>query len=149
MKNSIILIFIFTLWSLNALAGTWDSSSFGNDAALDWVENELKPDGLRAVERAVSSITKATGQLEADACSVAIAACEVLAASQGRPAPDLPGDIVVAAKKLPDKQTESFRTDAIKALDKILTSSELRELWKESNNLKDWEHAVRELRSRL
>src|SRR4051812_1038014 len=102
-----------------AQAGAWGYKSFGNDDALDWVGNFLARGGQSAVEKTIARVAKATGYLEAPQACYAIAACEVLAAAQGRPSPDLPKDVAALASKLPAKPSEAVRKNARDALDRI------------------------------
>jgi hypothetical protein len=132
-----------------AHGGTFSHTSFGNDAALDWITNDLKPYGQRAVERAISVIITSNGYLESPECCNAIAACEVLAVAQGRSSGTLPKDAAAEVKKLSSKQSDVLRRDARAALDKIIANSELRELWAETPKFKDWIAAVTDLRVRL
>jgi hypothetical protein len=106
----------------------------------------LSPDGFDAVERAISVDYKFDGAPPADVCSSAIAACEVIAAIQGRAAPNLPQEIVKHAKKLRVKPSESLRSQSRAVFDKILTDSKLKKFWSGS---KDWHKIVRSLQDRI
>jgi hypothetical protein len=142
---------MFLLASAVAQAGAWGYKSFENDDALDWVENFLKRGGPAAVEKTIASVAKHTGYLEApDACN-AIAACEVLAAAQGRPSPDLPKEVAALAKKLPPKVSDAIRKNARDALDRILAKdSELKSLWEEAKgNFEKWKKSVEDLKARV
>jgi hypothetical protein len=130
-------------------AGASGIGSFENDDAMDWVENELKPSGLKAVQRAIHDVISTKGYLQAPTCNVAIAACEVLAAAQSRPSADLPPEVAALATKLPSKPAESLRNDARDALSRILAKSELRSLWAESKDYEQWRNAVTALKERL
>ena len=132
-------------------AGAWDFNSFGNDSALDWVENELKPEGMRAVEQTVARVAGSKGYLDVDAGSYAIAAAEVLAAVQGRPAANLPESITAIIKRLPKKVSETMRQNGRKALDRVLADdSELNDLWKENKDAyAAWRKSVEDIKARL
>ena len=133
-----------------AQAGAWGHKSFENDDALDWVENFLKSGGQSAVEKTIASVAKGSGYLEAPQACYAIAACEVLAAAQGRTSPDMPAEVAAIAKKLPSKVSDSVRKNARDALDRILTGSELNDLWKDSKgSFEKWKKTVEGLKSRV
>ena len=143
-----LLVLFFT--SNIVRAGAWGHQSFANDSALDWVGNELKPGGMTAVQRAISLVVNAKDYLEATDCCYAIAACEVLAAAQGRASADLPKDVAAIAKKLPSKASDSLRKEARAALDRIITKSELRSLWADAKgDFEKWKKSVEDLKSRV
>src|SRR3954467_11431998 len=118
-RTSVILIAFFLSFT-SAHAGAWGYESFANDDALDWVENSLMPGGQSAVEKTIASVAKGRGYLQAPDGCFALAACEVLAAAQGRPSPNLPKDVAALANRLPSKPSESVRKNARDALDRVL-----------------------------
>lgn len=151
MRSRVLVTLIaFLLAAGAARAGAWGYKSFENDDALDWVENFLKRGGQSAVQRTIASVAKGNDYLEAPQACYAIAACEVLAAAQGRPSPDIPKDVLAIARKLPSKASDSVRKDARDALDRILTKSELSELWKDAKeNFEKWKKSVEDLKARV
>ena len=76
--------------------GVWGSGSFGNDAALDFVSalNEFA-----MIRSTLSKFENNIGALDADDASVALAACDMLAVTIGRPPVDLPEDLPNFGKK--------------------------------------------------
>ena len=144
-----LIAFLFATAAANA--GAWGYKSFENDDALDWIANSLTPDGQSAVEKTITSVAKGRGYLEAPDGSSAIAACEVLAAAQGRPSHDLPKDVAALAKKLSSKPSDSIRNSARKALERILgEESELNALWKDAKgDFEKWKKMVEDLKSRV
>ena len=144
-----VIVFFFTTAAANA--GAWGYESFENDDALDWVENFLKRGGQSAVEKTIASVAKGRGYLQASDGCYAIAACEVLAAAQGRPSTDLPKDVAALAKKLSSKPSDAVRKDARDALDRILgKESELSELWKDAKeSFEKWKKLIEDLKSRV
>jgi len=121
------------------------------DDAVDWVENFLKPGGQSAVEKTIASVAKGRGYLQAPDGCYAVAACEVLAAAQGRPSADLPKDVAALAKRLSSKPSDSVRKNARDALERILgKESELRALWKDAGGSFDkWKKTIEDLKSRV
>ncbi|HWA24147.1 MAG TPA: DUF4259 domain-containing protein [Lacunisphaera sp.] len=152
MKTRRLAVFFLSLViAVSAQAGAWAYASFANDDALDWVENELKPGGQRAVETTIARVAKGSGYLDLSDGCYAVAACEVLAAAQGRPAADLPDEVAALAKKLPSKPSESVRKNAREALDRVLgKDSELSALWRESKaDFEKWQKLIEDLKSRV
>ncbi len=145
------LLFLFSFIASAAHAGAWGYRSFENDDALDWVENNLKPEGMDAVKNAIATVTRHSGgYLQAPECSAAIAACEVLAAAQGKASPNLPKDVAAIAKSLSANVGDPIRKDACTALEKILSKSELRALWEESKeDFEKWKKTIEDLKSRV
>ncbi|HEY1110582.1 MAG TPA: DUF4259 domain-containing protein [Opitutaceae bacterium] len=150
-SRSFLLTMVFFLATAAAHAGAWGHKSFDNDDALDWVENELKRGGQSAVEKTIAAVAKGRGYLQAPDGSAAIAACEVLAAAQGRASPDLPKDVAALAQRLSAKPSDAVRKNARDALDRILgKESELAGLWKDAGeNFEKWKKAVEDLKSRV
>src|SRR4051812_49117326 len=149
-RTTLILIAFFLSFT-SAYAGAWGYESFANDDALDWVENSLMPGGQRAVEKTIAGVAKGKGYLQAPEGCFAIAACEVLAAAQGRASPNLPKDIAALAKRLSSKPNESVRKNARDALDRVLgDQSELSALWKDAKvDFEKWKKSVEDLKSRV
>ena len=143
------LAFVFA--TAAASAGAWGYKSFENDDALDWVENVLKRGGQSGVESTIIGVAKGRGYLEAPDGCAAIAACEMLAAAQGRASADLPKDIAALAKRLAAKPSDAVRKAARDALDRILgRESELNSLWKDAGEkFEKWKKTVEDLKSRV
>lgn len=144
-------VIAFLCATVAANAGAWGYFSFENDDAMDWVENSLKPGGQSAVEKTISRVAKGRGYLQAPDGCAALAACEVLAAAQGRPAADLPKEVAALAKKLSAKPSEAVRQSAREALDRVLgKQSELVELWKDAEgDFAKWKKSVEDLKLRV
>jgi hypothetical protein len=150
-RQHLVTLMAFLLATAAANAGAWGYKSFENDDALDWVENFLKLGGQSAVQKTIASVAKGRGYLQAPDGCYAIAACEVLAAAQGRASPDLPKDVAALAKRLSSKPSDAVRKDARDALDRILgKESELNELWREADDsFEKWKKTVEDLKSRV
>jgi Domain of unknown function (DUF4259) len=136
--------------------GTLGVEAFANDDALDWLL-ELDPaDGVRpvlaALERAAGAIDP---HLDAHTAAVALAAAELLAALRGRPHPALPemaADWVAAVTlasptgAAPDEEELALAT---RALDLVVTSSALAEIWSQRPDDAEWRSELDRLRLRL
>jgi Domain of unknown function (DUF4259) len=107
--------------------GSWSDSIIENDTAADWNES---------------------GYLEAPICEEALVAAEVVAALGGRPSPTLPNALVVWADTHRTQGPAALLQLALSATMKILSSSELKELWEEGGS-EQWLQIVRDLLKRL
>jgi hypothetical protein len=87
--------------------------------------------------------------LEAPDCSRALAAAEVVAALNGNPGKDLPDEVTawVSSNKL--SIDSELAVNAKKSVIQIKQSSELKELWGESEDLAEWENTINDLILRL
>lgn len=130
--------------------GAWGIGNFENDDALDWtaelkvaVNPEVVAKPLRSLEGKIG------GYLEAPECSVALAAAEVVAALFGRASASLPAGVIewVATHRVTPERT--LVDSARRAVEAILSNSELKELWTESDMLSAWRALQCELLSRL
>jgi hypothetical protein len=132
-------------------AGAWGEGSFDNDSALDWVENELRVRGSAAIHRTVAPVASGSRYVDADEASSVVAACEVLAAWQGRPAKDLPDFVAEMVKGFSGEPRDELRELARKALDRVVRDSELKDLWSEGGgaSYEAWKRAMTDLRGRL
>ncbi len=125
--------------------GAWSAGSFGNDAALDFVHGLAD---VVVLTRALAEFAKDRGSMEADRSSAALAACDLLAASIGRPPTDLPqmpdfkGDL--ASKDVPSAMLRTARTVAAR----VRKTSELAELWAEEDDT-EWQEGLDDLLARL
>ncbi len=139
-------------WAGTALAGGWDTGSFDNDDALDWIYELSESDDLSVVESALQNAVDASGYLEAPTGSAAIAAAEVVAALSGKPRSELPPEVTDWVRThefvVGSDLVETARS-AISAV-RNSQSSELAQLWSESKELADaWEADLGDLLERL
>ena len=122
--------------------GVWESGSFGNDAALDFVV-ALKD--FAAVRSTLSKFENVTDPLDADDASIALAACDLVATAIGRPPTDIPDNI----RNFQDEDvSDEFLKMAKKIVERVRSKSELAELWAEEDDA-EWQLAQGELLLRL
>ena len=81
-RRSLLLLGVCSVFAPYANAGAWDSGSFGNDDAMDWVGDCVRSTGTKYVASTLEKATK-TDFLESPDCSSAIAAAEVVGAARG------------------------------------------------------------------
>jgi hypothetical protein len=128
--------------------GAWGTGSFENDDAKDWAAgvDKIAPEELtRILARAADD----PEYLEAPAAYVAVAAGEVVAALGGAPGEGAPAAIVEWARTHPQAFTPELKAVAIRALERVRTNSEVKDLWLQADGLNDWIAAIRELQGRV
>ena len=109
--------------------GTWNTKSFGNDTASDW---------LWELEKAKDeSVIEAALEAEVDGDET-IAAAAVVEAARRQPVGKLPPKAKEWVSEQGFVPSDALVRQAITAVEKIKASSELRELWAESGSLKQW-----------
>jgi len=129
--------------------GTWDSGSFDNDEAMDWVyELEEADDFSILAESFETVIEQRDDSPDETDCAIAICAAEVVAGLFNNPADDLPAEVVSWIEDQPTPP-ESLRKLARTSLRVILQDSGLKELWEETDIYHEWEESVRDLLTRL
>ena len=150
--NLRVLAACVLFWAGSALAGAWDTGSFENDDALDWVWELSESNDLSVVEQTLQAAASSSGYLEAPTASMAIAAAEVVAALRGNPSSELPAEVTEWVKAHPVVVSDDLLKTTRKAIDNIkkLESSELAQLWSDSEDLaKAWHADVADLVQRL
>jgi hypothetical protein len=133
--------------------GAWGHRSFENDDAADWGASLQHKDGRQRISAAFAAVLKADEDdeyLEAPAASQAVAAAEVVGALAGKPAANLPPDVVewVARNKLPNRGLIEV---AKRVVSRVLENSELKDLWAEGGEdyAKPWQTELHGLLDRL
>ncbi|EJN6829975.1 DUF4259 domain-containing protein [Vibrio cidicii] len=125
--------------------GAWSEDNFGNDSASDWIWELEKSKGVNTLMTPIQSVLNENEYLEVDICSEALAASEVIAAAITNDHTLLPDE---ARNWLNRKQgwligrrpqvTAEHAKQALRAVQKILSNSELQELWEEGGVNESW-----------
>ncbi|HWA29409.1 MAG TPA: DUF4259 domain-containing protein [Lacunisphaera sp.] len=148
-----IIFLLFAAFGCSAVAqaGVSGTGGFENDDAREWFEKEFKTRGMPAVLRAIEIVARSDDYLLMPQACRAIAACEVLAAVQGRPSPDLPEEVAALARKFPRKVHDALRRTARDAIDRVTgPDSETNDVWKQAgDDYQKWQKSVRDLKARL
>jgi hypothetical protein len=131
--------------------GAWGVDSFENDEAADWLSRFCDNPSEALISEALRAVMEVEPEsyLEEPESCVAIAAAEVIAALKGVPNANLSQEArkcISDSKITPDSAMVSL---ALKALERIKTDSELKELWEESANPDEWYQPVNNLEERL
>ena len=128
----------------------WGTGSFENDDAQTWLPQlaSLTVDDLQPL---LARAADSAEYLEAPAASVAITAAEVIAALQGRPSQVLPKEIADWARKTKSESGSipDLASLAVRAIQRVRTNSELKDLWLEADGLNEWSANLRDLEKRL
>ena len=130
--------------------GAWGADSFENDDALDWLADFCDDPEENVILAALRQVADAGDgdYLEAPDCSAGVAAAEVVAALKGatRYVPEDVKGCLAASHIKPD---EHLVETALRALARVRSNSELKELWDESGDAAEWNEALGDLESRL
>lgn len=129
--------------------GAWEAGSFDNDDATDWVNEFSDEPSKKLIESTLKTVTDIGDEyLEAPESSMAIAAAEVVAALQNAPHPKMPEElqgVLSSGKIMADQNLVDL---ALKAVERVKTNSELKELWEEGD-ASEWLAAINDLEERL
>lgn len=132
--------------------GAWGEGPFDNDGALDWLAGLGAAPDLTYVREALALAVgdpDAPEYLERDDAAAAIAAAEIVAALQGYarfPLPDRAVSWLMDHCELPGGPLVPLAREAVT---RVLTSSELQELWAESSTYDAWKAETEGLLKRL
>jgi hypothetical protein len=112
--------------------GAWGAGSFDNDDAIDWLWDLQDARDLAPIDAAFSAVM--TGEApDAPTAWTGIAAAEVVAAINGQPVADPPGEIVDWLAAAAPRADPALTGRARAAVQRIRSSSGLKELWEESD----------------
>lgn len=128
--------------------GAWKAGSFDNDDALDWVSDFADKPGREFIESTLKAVIESDEYLEAPESSMAIAAAEVVAALRDAPPLTLPDEIQKVVSSGEITVDQNLIDLALKAIERVKTNSELKELWEESD-ASEWLSAIASLEKRL
>ncbi len=129
--------------------GAWDTGSFDNDDAMDWLYDLEDAQDFSFLAEACETVKDQRGTMpEAGDCAAAICAAEVVAALMGNPGDDLPDEVLAWVDEMPDP-SDALSQMARDALHIVLTRSELKALWQESDQYEEWRAGLENLQERL
>ena len=128
--------------------GGWGTGSFENEEAQGFL-GQLKSLGIDDLSQILARAAASREYLGAPESSVAIAASEVVAALKGAPAQTMPREIEEWVGKIHGGATLELNELARRAVNKVRTNSELKDLWLEAEGLNEWSGGLRDLEQRL
>ena len=125
--------------------GAWAVGNFENDDALDWVSDIIESSGIEKLLFPINSVLSNQEYLESSTCSEALVSIEIISAYKNADCSNVPEEVKIwlSTKKgfLFRKKPEftSIHTELAKqALEKIISSSELKDLWQDSEHFEEW-----------
>ena len=127
--------------------GAWGAGTFENDDARDWLEQLA----TLTVEDIATLLVRADSSdyLEAAESGVIVAGAEAVAAWRGAPSELVPPAISEWAAKNTAPPSPDLTALAVRAVLRVRTDSELKDLWLEADGLNEWSAALRNLEQRL
>jgi uncharacterized protein DUF4259 len=132
--------------------GAWGPGSFQNDTALDFLEETLRSESTNLVTDALKSADDASAvrHLDIQVAERALAAGELIAASCGRGAGELPEGAVEWVQNHHDQLDEPILALAGRAVRRVVQEApSLRELWFDSQKAEAWLNSAQDLAGRL
>lgn len=128
--------------------GGWGTGSFENEDAQDFL-GELDSLAIDELKQKLAYAADHEGYLEAPECGVAVAAAEVVATGKGAPPVTVPQQITEWVSKIEGTPSREMSDLARRAVERVRTNSELKDLWQEAEGLNDWSAGLRNLEERL
>ncbi len=127
--------------------GGWGTGSFENEDAQNFLGRLSSVDVGDLREMLVHAADQ--DYLDAPESSVAVVAAEVVATAKGKPPQSTPGQIAEWVGKIEGQPSAEMSDLARRAVERVRTNSELKDLWLEAEGLNEWSAALRDLEKRL
>ena len=132
--------------------GAWGNTNYANDAAHDFVM-DVTEQGVDKIKTAIRAASECADEefLEVDECHEALAAIEFIATAKGKMAEDFPENAEewLAGKDVSELTSPSLISESQKAIARIKSNSELKELKQEAGGFNDWIKIVDDLEKRI
>lgn len=135
--------------------GAWGYKNFENDTALDFLEDISETKNKRMIYKIFDETMDESGFLEATTCSEALAAAEMICLITEGDLEVLPTSVIdwykngvgLFKKKVNFSSAELKKAACV--VEKIISDSELKDLWSESDDFSEWKQVNEELVNRL
>jgi hypothetical protein len=126
----------------------WGTGSFENEDAQNFLGtlHSKLPEDLQQIFVRIADHPDYLGTPES---GVAIAAAEVVATAKGNPPHTVPREIAEWVAKVEGAPSAEMSEVAQRAVGRVRTNSELKDLWLQAEGLNDWSAALRDLENRL
>jgi hypothetical protein len=126
----------------------WGTGSFENEDAQNFLNGlgSKEPDVLKQI---LSNGADQNEYLNPSESSVLIAAAEIVATAKGSPPQTVPRQITEWIRKIEGAPSSEMNELARRAVEKVRTNSELKDLWLEADGLNEWSAGLRDLEQRL
>lgn len=130
--------------------GAWGTGNFDNDDAADWVLELQDAQDLSLVVETLQTVTEHGDEyLEAPDCCRALAAAEVIVALNQAGSPSLPDEVRQWVDAHRNVNGSRYVELALRAVGRVKTDSELKELFDESDSAEAWYGVLDDLAARL
>jgi Domain of unknown function (DUF4259) len=126
----------------------WGTGSFENEDAQNFLR-QLSSIGIDDLRSILAHAADNDDYLEAPNCSVAVAAAEVVATAKGKPPQTVPREVAEWVGKIEGTPSSAMSELTRRAVDRVRTNSELKDLWLQAEGLNEWSAALRDLENRL
>jgi hypothetical protein len=126
----------------------WGTGSFENEDAQNFLGalHSKEPADLQQI---LARIADSSDYLHVPESSVGVAAAEVVATAKGNPPETVPREIAEWVGKVEGAPSAAMSEVARRAVDRVRTNSELKDLWLQAEGLNEWSAALRDLENRL
>lgn len=128
--------------------GAWGAGSFDNDDAQDFL-GALASVTIDELKQKLIHAAGQEGYFDAPESSVAVAAAEVVATAKGAAPAMVPQQITEWVGKIEGTPSPEMADLARRAVERVRTNSELKDLWLEADGLNEWSAVLRDLEERL
>jgi hypothetical protein len=126
----------------------WGTGSFENEDAQSFL-GALKSKDPAELKTLLARAAESQDYLNGQESSIVIAAAEVVATAKGNPPENVPSQVAQFVETNGGEPSDEMNELARKAVEKVRTNSELKDLWLEADGLNEWSAALRELERRL
>ncbi len=127
----------------------WDVRSFANETAQVWLKELLRSITGDTVRQTIEVVDLSEKFVDSQDAERAVAAAEIVAASRGFPAPDLPDEARLWINAQHYRAPDSLVDTTVQVADKVLKRSELRDLWEGTDAASKWRLLILDLIDRL
>jgi hypothetical protein len=126
----------------------WGTGSFENEDAQNFL-GRLSSVGIDDLRSILARAADNDDYLEASDSGVAVAAAEVVATAKGKPPQTVPREIAEWVCKIEGAPSSEMLELTRRAVERVRTNSELKDLWLQAEGLNEWSAALRDLENRL
>jgi hypothetical protein len=126
----------------------WGTGSFENEDAQSFLR-VLQSKVPEDIQQILVRIADHPDYLDASESSIAVAAAEVVATAKGNPPETTPPEIGEWVGKVEGAPGAEMSEVALRAVSRVRTDSELKDLWLEAEGLNEWSAVLRDLEKRL
>ncbi len=131
--------------------GAWGVGIFDNDDACDWVNELEQSSDLSVILKTLIEVAESSTEqyLESPEASYALAAAEVVASFKNSGGSILPKNVGMWIDNHKNLAVDPLRIIAARAVKRVKTDSELKELWEETPDIEEWYSLIMDLEARL